>query len=270
MPRMKRMQRSFVMAFACSVLSGLSLVARGDPYALSWERETPYLTTAAGLHALAWLGSRQKSGANSDSAEPRDRSDVPVYERRFAGGWNTAAQYQSNVLEVLGLAAPLFLMSAPAVQSGTILALYAETLLITSGGVTVSKNWIDRSRPYTYGDRAPRSDQKSLDSTRSLLSGHTAHVAAAMSFSASVLGELYPDAAWAQWTWPGAVLVTAYEGHLRVRAGKHFPSDALVGAVWGGWIGYSVPMGHLPRHSAVTLEPALLSDALGVNLKVLL
>jgi len=160
------------------------------------------------------------------------------------------------------------LMSASTVRSAAIGALYAETLLITSGGVTVTKNWVDRSRPYAYGDEAPRSEKNSLDSTRSFLSGHTAHVAAALSFGATVFGELYPHSTWVNWTWSGAVLVTTYEGHLRVRGGKHFPSDTLFGAAWGGWIGYSVPKGHLVGRRVVMFEPALFGDALGVGLKV--
>ena len=266
MPGMERMQFRFIQALLAGTLV-LPQVVWCDPYALSWESETTYLATAAGLHTLAWIGSRQKK-SGSDAAETPDRSDVPAYERRFAGGWDIHAQHQSNALEAIGLAAPLLLLSGPAGRSATIAAMYAETLLITSGGVTLTKNWVDRSRPYTYGDQAPRADRASLDSTRSFLSGHTAHVAAALSFGATVFGELYPASAWTKWTWSGAVLVTSYEAHLRVRGGKHFPSDTLLGAAWGGWLGYSVPTRHRAGRSTLLIEPVLLGDALGVSMEI--
>jgi membrane-associated phospholipid phosphatase len=262
------MRRLATLTFAFGALFAFPPLAQCDPYTLSWDNELPYLATAAGLHSLAWIGSRQKSAPQSDAVDHLNRSDIPAFERRFAGNWDVHAQHQSDVLETVGLAAPLLLMSAQPVRAGTIAALYVETLLITSGGVTITKNWVDRSRPYAYGDAAPRSARASQDSTNSFLSGHTAHIAAALSFGATVLDELYPDSASKQWAWPGAVLVTAYEAHLRVRGGKHFPSDTLFGAAWGGWIGHTVPTRHLVGRNAAIIEPALMGDALGIDLKI--
>jgi membrane-associated phospholipid phosphatase len=239
-----------------------------DPYLLTWDNESWYLATAAALHGTAWLGAQQKSAPGSQSADALDRSDIPVFERRFAGGWDRHAQHQSDVLEAIGLLAPLALLAAPQGRAGTIAALYAETLLIASGGVTITKNWVDRSRPYAYGDSAPRSVRASLDSTRSFLSGHTAHLAAAMSFSATVLGDLNPNAAGTRWLWPAGAAVTLYEAHLRVAGGKHFPSDTLFGALWGGWIGYAVPTRHATAHAGAWIEPVLLGAAPGIGVKI--
>jgi len=255
-------------ALVCWALLALPQLALGDPYTLNWNTELPYLATAAGLHSLAWIGSRQKASPDSASVASPDRSDIPAFERRFAGNWDVHTQHQSDVLEVIGLAAPLFLTMAPSVRAGTIVALYAETLLITSGGVTMTKNWVDRSRPYAYGDAAPPSARQSLDSRRSFLSGHTAHVAAAMAFNATVFGELYPDSVWTKWMWPSAVLVTTYEAYLRVQGGKHFPTDTLFGAAWGGWIGYSVPTRHRVASQAFKIDPTLMGNVLGVELSV--
>ncbi len=251
-----------------SLVAMLPWAAQADPFVLGWNDETPYLATAAGLHALAWVGSRQKSAPDAAAVDQLDRSDIPAFERHYAGKWDVHAQHQSDVLETIGLIAPLFLMAAPESRARTIAALYAETLLITSGGVTISKNWVDRSRPYAYGDDAPRSARESLDSTRSFFSGHTAHVAAAMMFSATVLDALYPNSGWSPWTWTGGALVTVYEAHLRIEGGKHFPTDTLFGALWGGWIGYSVPMRHVAGRNAVMLEPIWVGDAAGIGVKI--
>lgn len=261
-----RARRRFAAGFL--LIASFARTGACDPYVLNWDNESWYLGTAAALHGTAWLGTQRKSSPTATQIENLDRSDIPAFERRFAGNWDVHAQHQSDVLETLGLLAPLALLGAPRSTAGTIAALYAETLLIASGGVTISKNWVDRTRPYAYGDSAPASARRSLDSTRSFFSGHTAHIAAAMSFSATVSADLYPEAAWSHWLWPAGAAVTLYEAHLRIEGGKHFPSDTLIGAVWGGWIGYTVPARHKTLQSAWWVEPTLLGTAPGIGLKI--
>jgi undecaprenyl-diphosphatase len=44
----------------------------------------------------------------------------------------------------------------------------------------------------------------------------------------------------------GTVMLTSFVGYERVRAGEHFPTDVICGAVAGAGVGVLVP--HLHRH----------------------
>jgi membrane-associated phospholipid phosphatase len=44
--------------------------------------------------------------------------------------------------------------------------------------------------------------------------------------------------------WTGAITLPAIVGYLRVKAGRHYPSDVIVGYGVGALIGYLVPTLH--------------------------
>jgi membrane-associated phospholipid phosphatase len=123
--------------------------------------------------------------------------------------------------------------------------LLAETLALAGAVNETYKHAVRRPRPYTYEERKGK-----VDDDLSFFSGHTTGVAAASVFTARSLdltGHLTAGERVA--AYGGAALLTAAVGTLRVAAGKHFPSDVLVGAAVGGAIGWLVP--ELHRSGAV-------------------
>lgn len=129
--------------------------------------------------------------------------------------------------------------------------MFGETILVTVGATEVLKRSVARHRPYTYnrGLDDPTIEgmigPDSTDARASFPSGHASTAFASATFAASVLTQTYSwprgvDAA--VWTLTlGAATATAYG---RVRAGKHFPTDVLVGALVGGAVGLLVPSCH--------------------------
>ena len=43
------------------------------------------------------------------------------------------------------------------------------------------------------------------------------------------------------WVWGGCLTAAATTGYLRFAAGRHYPTDILVGAAMGAFVGYLVP-----------------------------
>lgn len=123
-----------------------------------------------------------------------------------------------------------------------------ESVAIALATTSIAKVAVARPRPYVYNDdeRAlRRRDRAGRDAYRSWFSGH-----AAMSFAAvAASGALYADndartpreraLLWGT----GLTLATA-TANLRVRAGRHFYSDVVIGAIVGGTIGTVVPALH--------------------------
>jgi membrane-associated phospholipid phosphatase len=61
---------------------------------------------------------------------------------------------------------------------------------------------------------------------------------------AGVFEKLYPESSARGWVWGGCLTAAATTGYLRYAAGRHYPSDILVGAAMGAFVGYLVPRLH--------------------------
>jgi membrane-associated phospholipid phosphatase len=62
-----------------------------------------------------------------------------------------------------------------------------------------------------------------------------------------VFSDYHPDSKLRHVFWGAAIVATGATGYLRHRAGKHFPSDVLVGTAVGTLSGILVPHFHKTR-----------------------
>jgi membrane-associated phospholipid phosphatase len=105
--------------------------------------------------------------------------------------------------------------------------------------VTAAKYLVQRPLPRTYaGDPGL---VNSPGGYRSFYSGHASTAAAALGVVAMTLRYRYDQKVW---PWFVAGGIEALIGFERVRAGRHFPSDVLVGALAGTAVGIAVPALH--------------------------
>lgn len=118
-----------------------------------------------------------------------------------------------------------------------------STLMLTDA----VKNAVRRNRPFTYYDGAPLSERMEADARKSFFSGHASLTACNTFYAAKVWSDLHPDSRWKPAVWSAAALVPAYVAWQRVQAGKHYPSDVLVGFAVGAAVGYLIPQLHLTR-----------------------
>ena len=95
----------------------------------------------------------------------------------------------------------------------------------------------------------------------SFFSGHTSCVASNSFFAARVFSDYYPESKWKPVVWGAAIALPAVTGYLRVKAGKHYPSDVIAGYAVGAAVGYFVPKLHrtpyrLPEGMHLDMGPA--------------
>ena len=145
----------------------------------------------------------------------------------------------------------------------------AEAGLLTLGTTQILKLAVGRHRPYTYN--ASLSDERiaylvgtdSADARASFPSGHASLAFAGATFSASMLTTTqdwptYGDAA--IWALTMAAATSVAIG--RVRAGKHFSTDVIVGAVLGTALGLLAPACHEIGEGLCNLKSAESGPAL--------
>ena len=123
-------------------------------------------------------------------------------------------------------------------------AIYFESLLINAGITGLIKVITKRSRPYTYNPAVPLEKKLELDARHSFFSGHTSFAATGSFFIAKTYTDLNPGSKGNPYIWAGAAIFPAITGILRYKAGKHFPSDIIVGYIVGAAVGILVPHLH--------------------------
>ncbi len=182
--------------------------------------------------------------------------DQPVWSRQILGiddlvtdNFSRRASTVSDILLLGALASPVFYLMGTTIDDadGDRLLLYGETMLINGMFAQAAKHIVQRPRPYLYSSSpsAKRfAKQQGRDAYKSFYSGH-----AAMTFGAAVSGAYLlavseERAAVRQTAWGVGLGVAAATANLRVRAGRHFYSDVLIGTVIGGTVGYLVPALH--------------------------
>ncbi|MEO8734085.1 MAG: phosphatase PAP2 family protein [Flavobacteriales bacterium] len=175
-----------------------------------------------------------------------DRADLPAFDRPAAYKWNLQAHRTSNVLLGVDLAGSLTmsLVDRPTPDMGTPVVLMGETMLLTVGLTNMVKVLVHRPRPYAYNPDVPLDVRKAKEAYVSFWSGHTA-TAAAMAFASAELVQQSDASSTAKTiTWSTAITLPMLIGHYRVRAGRHFRTDVIVGYLVGAGIGMAVPYIH--------------------------
>jgi len=174
---------------------------------------------------------------------PCDSLGLPGYER-VAIRWNSSgARAASNVL-LLGIAGGVALASVTDVDAARArgnAAVMADAVSWTVAATELLKVGVHRARPALYrADAATAAADP--DNRESFPSGHTSLAfAAATAYTTLAMRQHLPHAE------RNAILfyvAATAVGVLRVRGGKHFPSDALAGAALGSGIGWATARLH--------------------------
>lgn len=177
------------------------------------------------------------------------KDDVNVFDRALMHGYDSALDTAGDLLAVSTAAVP-FLTTAVALCADdgyacsdllTETVMYAETMAVAHTVAHITKGLVLRTRPYLYYDvdEAPEDDWN-----RSFYSGHTTMSFAAATFVGYTFCNYFPESPWRVPVIVAGYTLATATAMLRVRAGCHFATDVLVGAVAGTAIGFLVPWCH--------------------------
>jgi membrane-associated phospholipid phosphatase len=204
------------------------------------------------------------------------REDAPLWDRQVVAAdlaatrnFSRRASHVSDALLVASLAAPAIYLTGGQIDDadGDRLVLYGQTLAINGLFAQAAKHLVQRPRPYLYGNseeaRAYGREHRA-DSRKSFYSGH-----AALSFGAAVsgaylLGASDESATARRIAWGAGIAIATTTASLRVRAGKHFYSDVVTGALIGAAVGYLVPALHAEDAPYVPDGAELAAAGLGI------
>jgi len=176
-------------------------------------------------------------------------SELVEIDEGVRDNFSPRAMHVADAMLGLSLGAPaIYLMGSSIDDSdGDKLLLYGQSIAINALLAGTAKRLVQRPRPYTYSrDPVAMKFAKAAgdDAYLSFYSGH-----AALSFGAAVTGAYLLGASGESETatsvaWGAGLAVAAATATMQVRAGKHFPSDVLIGSAVGIAVGYLVPALH--------------------------
>ena len=119
-----------------------------------------------------------------------------------------------------------------------------EGLVVNLAFMQLAKASIRRPRPFVFNPEAPLPPKLERDARLSFFSGHTSTVATMSFLSARLYTDLRPGNKGDALAWATASAIPALTGYLRVKGGKHYLTDVLVGYAVGTVIGLIVPRLH--------------------------
>lgn len=237
------MQRLFLLVALLALQ--LSVPAQ-SVYRLKWGREV----AISGLGAGLWLGAGPIGHRTASLTEKQiaelNISHISAFDRWAIRQNSASARRASDILLVTSPAWPslLFLDREVRRQAPEVGIISGEAVLLTVGLTQMTKNVARRTRPYAYNPQVMLHEKQSHDARRSFFSGHTSVLATTTFVSAKIWTDTHPDSRLKPAVWAGAVALPLTMGLLRVRGGRHFPTDVLTGLVVGGAVGWLVPHLH--------------------------
>ncbi len=232
-------------------------------YKLKLPVDLPLTAAAAGFSIYGFSQIYSKDASTVEAIQNLNPENINGFDRWAAGKNSEKAANASDLFFYGSIPAPLLLLLDKNVRGDALKTgvMYLQAMSLTGVLYTGVPMLADRYRPLTYNAQVQAQDPESLTSgneRNSFFAGHVALVGTATFFAAKVYHDHHPDSKLRYALWGGAALATGATGYLRHRAGKHFPSDILVGTAVGALSGILVPQFHkskLGRRENLTLLP---------------
>lgn len=216
-------------------------------YHIRWKVDAPIV--AAGTAWTLWAFGKvyDKDSSTIAQIQALRTEDVNGFDRWAAGKHSAAAANASDLFFYGAIPAPLILLGLDKTIRKDFLKvgfLYWETMAITGTLYTGATYLVDRYRPETYDFSKPAAERVSGNYKNAFFAGHVANVGAITFFTARIFHDYHPNSPWRWAFWGGAAAATATTAVLRHEAGKHWPSDLILGTIVGAGAGILVPKLH--------------------------
>lgn len=246
------------------------------PYNINFKKELPFFVAGAALITSGYVvkQTNEEDPFTDEEINQLDPKKVNRFDRVAIYNNNEESQEISDILLYSELALPLFFFSNhyTGKDFGPLAIMAAEVFTITSGLTMNAKYTFNRTRPLVYNSSFSEDIKTSATAKTSFFSGHTAQTAAFSIFMAKVIHDYHPNMKKGVeiGIWTFAITIPAAMAYLRVDAGKHFPTDVMVGYAVGASVGFLVPHLHKKKDhehdSKLSIAPFQYGNATGLSL----
>ena len=259
-------------------MKGLTILILCLPLVLQAQNNFPYklkrtdfylMPSAIALTAGGGILSNKKDhNLTLAQIQSLNRNSVNRFDRIATKQWSLSAaqfsNYPNRIIPALAAAVVIpQLKNKQWKNAATLGIMYTEVLLFTRGFTEIIKSTAGRTRPYLYNDAyttQQRFDWQGKEgpvASTSFISGHSSKTFAFAVFLSKTYTDIYGRNIWSRIIWGTSLSIATATAYARVKAGVHFPTDVIAGAVVGSAIGYFIPVLHKikPERLSVTATP---------------
>ena len=251
--RFKSLNRVF-FAVLCAVTLAFSAPAVENSasvpsrhYDVSVRLDVPLML---GISLTSALGVYQYYGMDRVPAgDLRAKADFLPWDRPFVGRYSEWATVVSRYSAAFGVA-PLALAGyswyrgdADGHDFGAFTLMFAEAIALQNALNQIVRSSQLWPRPYIYaksGKGAEKAKEARDEAYGSFYSGHASAAFTVATFTGEWFSEIYPNSKYKALVWASSYTLAAGVGILRVVAGKHYPSDIIIGALMGTGVSFGV------------------------------
>jgi len=220
-----------------------------SPYKLSLAKDITIPTISIGMIGTAFLLERKRPALSINTINSLNRNDISIFDRNATYNWDPTAAKWSDGIMYSSMALPLFFLIDKRTRQDydKVAMVYGEIFLVNTAITFLTKELVQRKRPYIYNPNAPLSKKMEKDATHSFFSGHVSTVSS-MSFGfAQIYSDYYPNSPAKPGIWFAAATLPLFTAILRNKAGKHYWSDVIIGYIVGATVGIVIPRLHKAR-----------------------
>ena len=215
---------------------------------LDQEQPNSWYVSHVGLLVAGALTSAGVQYWGAPTRDPHFRGALAM-EQGAESNFSLAASRATDVTLGASMIAPVvaFGSNDKVIRFDNSLLIYGESLSTSLVVDTIAKHLVLRARPYSFNRSTAAqafADRSGKDASLSFYSGH-----AAMSFTGATAGSfLFSDSAADEGSqaalWALELALASFTTHGRVRAGMHYTTDVVVGALMGTGFGIGIPLLH--------------------------
>ncbi len=244
------MKKFSVIGLFCFLF--LPFLTAQSPYSLNPNVEPRLTLGSLAFNGGVGLWERRLSPLSLDSILIQSPLQVNSLDRIATSNWRPKVAKISDAFLYSSMILPLTLGLDNRISKGygDINVMWLQTLSLNILVTNLTKVLVKRKRPYTFHPdlelrkRINESERIRRNARLSFFSGHTSTTAAMTFFAAQTYNDFYPDSHSRYWVWASSALIPAAVGFMRVHAGRHYPTDVIVGYLVGAAVGILVPRLH--------------------------
>jgi len=246
-----------VVTIVMVAISGFSQEKKNSPYETDFVKDGIWITSAVGLNVLGVKLIQDKDELSINDLNNLSKDDLWGVDRWAAGYYSEKANDDSYIPFYASFVLPFALLinENERGNAGQISVLFVETMATTGALFTITAGLVEKSRPLVYNESLSNEERINSDEQRSFFAGHTAATAAGTFFSAKVFNDFNPDSPLKPLIWGVAAAIPASVGYMRIRAGKHFLTDNIIGYAVGAASGILIPELHKKTNKNLQIYP---------------
>lgn len=253
------MIKNTFLIIVCSFITSLvfSQEKKESPYETSFVKDGIWITSAVGLNVLGVKLIQEKDDLTLEKLNKLSKDDIWGVDRWAAGYYSEKANEDSYIPFYASFVLPLALLinENERGNAGQISVLFIETMATTGALFSITAGLVEKSRPLVYNESLASEKRIDSDEQRSFFAGHTAATAAGTFFAAKVFSDFNPDSPLKPLVWGVAAAIPASVGYMRIKAGKHFLTDNLIGYTVGAATGILIPELHKKSNKNLKVYP---------------